>query len=395
MPGPSDLLPGKKGVDYHFVQYGGKVYVVYRVKVGNRWVNTTWRVEKEDYKALGIKPEGLRTISRTAFKSLNVFGSASEIARGDSAVHPFQKYIGKLKELHGNVSWMGNKEFMSVMLMGWAENWSAEELRQRLTRTKWYQSRTNYQRSWELDTSRADRKAQTERMSIQMKEALRQLYGPDFDIDGVVDMQRLKKQIDQVASGKWGSPEDGFAVWLDQARRDAEKVEGSVAWIERQQQLEDQRGFLNRPEDMFEQIREQALQWLGPKGMPDRETLTQWSQDLVSETRSDGDWQQFLRNQAKALYPWLGPNETWTDRASSYRAIAEDELGRPIPWNDGLLQQIGGANDDGTPTGAAVSYDDFVRLIREKDEWWGTDKAEEEGFELYNYLNQTFNGVQV
>ena len=31
---------------------------------------------------------------------------------------------------------MDNKEFMSVMLMGWAENWSAEELRQRLTQTK-------------------------------------------------------------------------------------------------------------------------------------------------------------------------------------------------------------------------------------------------------------------
>jgi hypothetical protein len=338
----------------------------------------------------------VRSISRSAFRSLNVFGSASEIAGLEGDVHPFQQYVRKLKELHGDVSWLNNRQFMSVMLMGFAENWSAEELRQRLTQTKWYQNRTSYQRSWEMDMNEADRGAQLQTWEARMKEALRQLYGPDITPEEAgFDMTKFQKQIEQVASGKWGSPEDGFALWIESARRQAEKVEGTVAWIERQQQLEDQRGFMNRPEDMFEQIREQAMQWLGPKGLPDRQTLMKWAQDLVSETRSDGDWQKYLRQQAKALYPWLGPEEGWMDRASVYKSIAEDELGRSVNWDDGLLYKIGATDQDGAPTGAALSYDDFTRMIRQTNEWWGGDKAQEEGFELFNYLNEAFNGVTV
>lgn len=391
----NDMLPGKQGVDYHFVRFGGKVYVVYRVKLPDgKWINTTWRVEEKDFKALGVNADAVRSISKSAFRALNVFGSASEIAMGDKDVHPFQQYLRKLRELHGDVSWLHNQQFMSVMLMGFAENWSAEELRQRLTQTKWYQNRTNYQRQWEMDTSKADRKAQIDVWGARMKEALQDLYGPDITPEeSGFDMTKFKKQIEQVASGKWGSPEDGFAVWLEGARKQAEKIEGTVAWIERQQQLEDQRGFLNRPEDMFEQIRQDAMQWLGPRGLPDRQTLMGWAKDLVSEVRSDGDWQKFLRQQAKALYPWLGPDEMWMDRASVYKSIAEEELGRAVKWNDNLLYEFGGVGPDGAPTGAAMSYDDFTRLVRSKPEWWGGDKAEQEGFELYNYLNETFNGV--
>jgi hypothetical protein len=393
----NDLLPGKEGVDYHFVKYGDKVYVVYRIEVApGRFVNTTWRVDKGDFKALGIDPGKVRGISKKAFRSLNVFGAASEIARGEKDVHPFQKYIRQLKELHGDVSWLHNREFMSVMLMGWAENWSAEELRQRLTQTKWYQNRTSFQRAWEMDMNDADRDASLGVWNARMKEALRQLYGPDITPEEAgFDMKKFEDQVKRIASGKWGSPEEGFAVWLESARRDAEKIEGTVAWIERQQQLEDQRGFMNRPEDMFEQLREDAMQWLGPRGMPDRQTLRKWSEDLVSELRSDGDWQKFLRKQAQALYPWLGPDETWMDRASVYRSIAEEELGRAVTWDDGLLYQIGGTDGDGAPTNEALSFDDFTRLIRSKDEWWKSDNAQQKGFELHNYINEVFQGVRV
>ena len=391
------MLAGKEGVDYHFVRYGDRVYVVYRVQIEpGKWVNTSWRVDKSDYDALGVNPAKVKRISKAGFKALNVFGSASEISGLDADTHPFQQYIRKLKELHGNVSWLDNKQFMSVMLMGFAENWSAEELRQRLTQTKWYQNRTDFQRTWELETTEADREAQTNTWKERMMEAVRELYGPAMNPEEAgFDMKAFQKQVERIASGKLGDPQDGFASWLADARRAAEKIEGTTAWIDRQQQLEEQRGFMNRPEDVFEQIRQDAMEWLGPKGIPDKQTLMGWAQDLVSEKRSDGDWQKFLRKQATSLYPWLGPDEKWMDRAGTYKNIMEDELGRAIGWDNKYLYQLGQTDADGKPTGAVLSYDDFARTIRQTDEWWGGSKANEEGFNLYNYLNETFNGVAV
>lgn len=396
MPQGPNLLPGKKGVDYHFVSYKGQVYVVYRVKVGDKFVNMSWKVEKDDYKAFGVSPGSVRGINRSAFRSLNYFGSASELDIRDKDTHPFQQYIRKLRELNGNVSWLGNKEFMSVMLMGFAEGWSAEELRQRLTRTKWYQNRTAYQRTWELDKSKGDRQADMKLWETRMLEAVRELYGPNVSLEEAgFDREKLKNDVKKLASGVWGSPEDGFATWLETQRRQAEKIEGTTAWIERQQAIEEQRAFMNRPEDVFEQIREEAMRWLGPKGLPDRQTLQAWAQDLVSEKRSDGDWQKFLRQQARALYPWLGPDEAWQDRASVYKNIMEEELGRSVNWNDGMLYELGAADANGVPTNTPLSFDEFAIKVRKKPEWWQSARAEEEGFELYNELNSVFNGVQV
>jgi len=397
MPDPKDkpgLLPGKEGTDYRFVKYGDKVYVVYRVKLPNgKFVNTTWRVEKDDFKALGIDPAKVAKIGQPQFKSLNVFGSSSEIARANRDEHPFDQYLKETRERYGNVSWLGNREFMSVMLMGWAENWSAAELEQRLKRTKWYQGRTDRRRAWELDMSKSDRQNELKLWNTRVSDTLDDLYGPNVDWRGTIKMTELKKVAENIASGKWGDPEEGLETWLRNARTKAEKVEGSAAWIERQQKEEEQRGFMNRPEDVREQLRQDAFKWLGPKGMPDNETLRGWAQDLVSEKRSDGDWQKFLRTQARNLYPWLGTDEAWQDRASSYKSIAEENWGQPIKWDNPMLTQLGQFGADGQPTGKALGYDEFEKLVRSKPQFWSGPKAKEEGFDLFNQLNNVFNGV--
>lgn len=392
----ASVLPGKEGTDYHFVNYGGQVYVVYRVKLADgKWVNTTWRVDKEDYKALGVNPSKVRKIARPAFRALNVFGSSSEIAKSGSDEHPFQTYMKHLREVNGQVSWLGDKQFMSVMLMGWAENWSAEELRQRLTRTSWYKSRTDYQRQWELETAPGQRDAEKNVWETRMMGALEDLYGPNTSLkEAGFNKDTFANNVDKLASGKWGAPADGFEVWLQGERERAEKIEGTTAWMEKQQALEEQRAFMNRPEDVAEQLRQQATEWLGPRGVPDQQTLSNWASRLVSEKASDADWETYLRTQAKNLYPYLGTEERWQDRASAYKNIAEQELGRTLTWDDDLLYSIGEKGTDGAPTGAAMNYDAYTRLVRSQDEWWKTSNAASEGFDLFNALNNTFQGVQ-
>jgi len=390
MPQLTASLPGIRGKDYRFVVYGGRVYVVYTVKLPNgRRVLMSWRVDKGDYKAFGIEPGKLQKISKNQFQNLNFFGDVSEITGGEPGEHPFQKYLRKLRELHGNVSWLSDREFMSVMLMGFVEQWSDAELRQRLSRTRWYQSRTNAQRTWELELSKAEKRNAINTWSERMVDALEELYGPAFSLqEAGIDSTDLKKSAEAIASGKWGDPTEGFEIWLGQERDKAEKVEGSAAWISLQTELEEQRAFMNRPEDMFEQLRQDAMMWLGPAAVPSTEILQSWSERLVSGVASEADWQQWIQQQAQSLYPFLGPNETWQDRASAYKRIVEETWGMPITWDDPILGRIGEG-------GEALSYDEFTKLARQDDRFWQGPVAREEGFDLFNYLNQVFQGVGV
>lgn len=396
MPGWGGL-PGTRGTDYHLVKGpNGQVYAVYRVKIADgKYVNVTWKVSRDQFRALDINPEKIRKVGRQAVRSLNIFGDASEIVRrGADDEHPFQTYVSHLKELHGDVSWLGNKEFMSTMLMGWAENWTAAELQQALTQTGWYQKRTEYQRTWELDKSEGQRKAEINSWESRVTSALEDLYGEAMSLDEAgVKPEDITAWAKRIASGELGDPSDGFESWFARMQNKAEKVEGSAAWIARQQELEQQRAFWNRPEDVREQLRQEAFQWLGPAGVPDGETLMTWAEKLVSETRSDADWQKFLRQQAQNLYPWLGPEESWQDRASVYKSIAEDELGTSIGWDDNVLRNLGQVDDNGAFTGTALSFDEFSQQLRSSDRWWGTKKARDEGFGLVSFLTERFQGV--
>lgn len=389
------LLPGVKGRDYEFVKYGGKIYVVYTVRLPNgKQVRMSWRVSPEDFAALGIEPQRVRTIGRAQHQALAFFGDASEIAGGDPNEHPFQKYVRKLRELHGGVSWLGDRQFMSIMLMAYAEGWSAQELQQRLTRTRWYQQRTAAERTWELDMSKAERQASVNTWQQRMVDALQELYGPGFTLqEAGVDSASLKATARQIASGKWGDPSEGFELWLAQERQRVEQIEGTAAWIDLQAQLEQQRAFLNRPEDVFEQIRQDAIAWLGPAALPDTEVLRNWAKRLVSGEASDADWAQWIQQQARALYPFLGPNETWQDRASAYKRIVEENWGMPIGWDDPVLTRLGQVDDAGKPTGAAMPYDEFTAYIRSQPQFWQGPVAQREGFDLLATLQSIFTGV--
>lgn len=389
------VLPGTRGQDYKYVKFGGNIYVVYEVKLPNgRNIRMSWKLDPKDYKAYGVDAGKVGTISRAQHRSLAFFGDASEIQGGSPGEHPFQKYLRKLRELHGNVSWMGDQGFMEIMLMGYAENWSTAEIQQRLTRTQWYQSRNAAERSWELDMSKADRASSTKTWQTRMGEAVDEMLGPGMSrAEAGYNDKALGDMAEKVASGKWGDPSEGFEVWLAQERKKLEKVEGSAAWIERQQTLEEQRQYLNRPEDIFEQIRQEAMSWLGPKAIPDSSVLRSWAERLANGKASEGDWQEYMRKQAQALYPFLGPNEQWQDRASAYKRIVEETWGQPVGWDNKMLGHLGQVGDDGKFTGQAMPYDEFTQMVRQDDRFWRGPVAKEEGFNLFNFLNSTFSGV--
>jgi len=386
-------LPGVKGKDYYFVRYGDRIYVVYTVTLeGGKTLEMSWRVDPDQYKAFGIKPGQIRTISGGVFRNLNHMGSAGELERGK---HPFQQYLDRLRKRYGPVSWLEDKQFMSVWLEGWVERWSGEMIADKLRRTHWYKSRTDRQVEWELKLSPAQKRAEMKGWIAQVQDTLRGLYGPDFDLKELgFDAKRIKNIAERIASGKWGSPDEGYQTWLSTATRQAEKTQGSSAWIDLQQELESNLEFLNRPEEMLGVLRDDAFRWLGPDGVPTDEVLMKWAENLVGQVKTQAEWEQFLKNRAGKLYPFLGENEPWQDFADPYKAMAERLWGQPLGWEDPALQHLGVTDDRGQPTGAPMSFHEWEVFLRSDDRFYTSDVGYEEGFGLADYLNNIFLGVE-
>ncbi len=393
---PSRAFPGAFGKDYRFVSYGGKVYVVYFMPMaGGKNLQISWRLSDEDAKALGVKQGKIQHISQAGFKNLHFFGDWSEV-RNDvlPEEHPFKTYLRKLHELHGNVSWLQDDQFLSVMMMGWAEGWSEAELQKRLERTHWYQSRTDRQRAWEMDLNTAQRKAETKTWTTQVSDALREMYGVGFDLaDQGITQQQIGKWATDIASGKWGDPGEGFQLWLSSQQHKAEGIEGTPAWISMQNKLEEQRQFANRPEDKFQDLRTEARYWLGPMGVPSDDTLKRWADDLTTGKSSDADWKQFIQKRASKLYPYLDAETPWQEFADPYKATLEKLWGKPVNWDHPLLQSLGATDANGKDTAAPLSFHQFELNARQDPQFWEGPVARQEGFDLYQLLNQTFTGV--
>lgn len=397
MPGTTNhILPGVKGKDYHFVKNGGQVYVIYDVQQpGIPHFKMSFKIDPRDYDAYGISPGQVNVVNNATFKNFQHVGNASEIILNGTD-HPFDQYLQHLKEINGGVSWLNDKTFVGTMLEGYLKGWTSTETQQALQGTQWFQNRTQTQRDWALNLSRADRNAAVKGVVAQMQDQLKQLYGPGWTLkDANLNQKQLEQLAQNIASGKFGTVDEGFQLWSQHAQNHAEQIQGTPAWIAAEQQQEQINQFNNRPEDMFQQIKQQSEQWLGPNGTPDVGTLQSWANKLVVGTSSSADWEQYLQKQASSLYPWLNPGETWQDRASSYKNIAEQQLDGPVNWNDKLLSNLGQMDANGKATGGAMSYDDFTKAVRSDGRFWQGSTAANETYSLFNRLNATFNGQGV
>lgn len=391
-----DYLPGQYGTDYRFVVRGGKTYVVYKTPIKrNRQISMSWRIKNKDLEHYGATGGRVTKISREAFHKIQFFGEAGDItATSGKDTHPFQTYIRELRSQNPSASWLGDQEFMGTMLEGFAEGWDAARLSGALKTTKWYQSRTDRERDWEV-MSKAQQKAEIGAFESRMAEAAQDILGPGFTLaDAGIDSEKFKNQARKVVGGAWGDPEYGFLLWQTNLQNAAEKMEGTLAWVSAQQELQAKNEFLNQPENMKEQLRLDAMEWLGPQGVPDDATLTSWANRIVIGTDSEADWQTYVQQQARALYPWLGSNERWQDRASSYKNIAEKLTGKPMGWESPLLAKLGATDQAGVPSGAALAYDDYERVVRSTDDFWTGGVARDETFSLLEQVDGMFRGVR-
>lgn len=391
-----DLLPGEQGKHYQLVRYNGRTYVVYKVDVGRKSVRVAWRIQPKDFDKHGFEEGVGRQITKAQMKNLQVFGTSDEIVRRKGGnKHPFKKWIEELDAIYGGTSILKNKETLGILVSGFLEREDPGITEAKLRKSKWYQKRTAYEREWEMVKTAAERQQVLKRTTEDVRLALDEIYGT-VNWRNHVNEDQVENWATNIASGKWDEPRAALNSLINRLTRKAEKVEGTTAWQAKQEEAISAREFRNRPEEMFEQVRQQAINWLGYHGTPDRATMKKMAEDLAFARMSQAEFEQYLRKRKQELYPYLDPNESFMDRQSVFKSIAENLLGTTLSSRDKLLRDFAAKDESGQVLAngkQAMSAWDFEKLVRSDDRFWTSKTATEEGFGLYNMLNETFNGV--
>jgi hypothetical protein len=397
-PSANQWLPGKQGRDFSVVRHNGKQFAVYRIKVAGNSVRLAVKLPsgKKQLEGMGIKPGQGRHITNRQAKGIQFLGGADELVVHGEDRNPLKSFTRAISRQYKGTGLLKNDEVMGVLVGGSVLGMSQGEIQGLLKNTKWFKNTTRYARQWAMELTPKERRTQVDSFTHKLEESLEAMYGAGWRKNYRGD---IKKQAHSIASGKYGAmgnPDDAFNMWLEDTTDRAAKVEGTPAWMDAQQALIDLRQFKNRPEEMFETIRSQAIEWLGPRGKMDNATLKKWASELAFAKKSEADWQQQIRKTKQALYPYLDPDEKWMDRAGIYKNIAEQVLGEPMNWDDRLFGNFTAKDDQGAPIGNGqqpMSSWDFERAVRADSRFNASKQAHDSVSSLTSFLGNRMLGA--
>lgn len=400
--GHNYFLPGIKGKDFHVERYNGHTYVTYVIHVKGNRVTMTLRVPDDKLRAYGLKDGEGRALTRHQFRNRNFFGSAQDLLVHGENRHPFRSFIEDISAIYGGTGLLKNKEVMSTVLTAYAEQWSDERLSGALRQTKWAQKTTDYQQSW-IIKSEAQKKSDIDAARVSLEQVLREKYGNDWTKYFPNHKELLDKWAEKVARGTLhatGDPGKALTFFDLHMEKKASRIEGTPAWLQAQQAKQAINAEQNRPEDIFEQLRAQTAVSLGYSGKDqsrlDNDTLQRWANQLASGRKSQADFDQYLRSQKQALFPYLDPDQTWQDFASPFKSQAEQLLGTSLGWDDKLFNDFTKTDKDGNPVRdgeVPLSAYDFEKRIRDDHRFWSGRVAKEEGEGLVSLLQQNLLGI--
>ena len=361
-----DHLPGKLGNDYHFVKGpGGTVKVVYQMDIsGPKKGSIAFTIPKEMYDRYNVDPDKVKTLSAQQMKNLKGFGPINEIKlrRGE---HPFQGWLRSMKQKFGMApSMLRDKEVMQTLYAAHLGQWDSTELLGALQQTKWYDTKTKERIDWLFSTGSADKKTKINTATNTLADYTRSVFGSvDWTKHGLGE-DRLKKWALNISSGRVGWDLTEAKSRIDEIARG---IQGTALWADEERASQGALEEVQEWEDIFEKYRAMNIEHLGPSGRSSKEILTKWAKRRASGEVSDGDYQEFLRKQRADLYPYISGDRTWQQFADPYKASLQRIMGdnASIDWNHELLSDLGGKDNNGKPTGAALSLYDFTKMARD------------------------------
>lgn len=382
---------GRKGKDYIIVRRDGRQYALYTYNISGNKVEVLLRVPKGEENRYGVNPNEGRTISDKRWAKAEVIGGADELPLKNMPKDALKEVQRYLERVYGPSAVTEDDQVMAVFIGAEMLNYSPEEIAGSLRRTTWFKNSSEWERRFVRDFSPEERREQIRNSKQDVIQALENTYGMDWltHLKGL-GIKTPMKQIDewarQIASGELGGdPGEGLERFFRRQEVKAREIAGTPAHMAWESEQEELLAFANRPEDMRERLRGESITWLGQDKQETSRlsgsTLDQWAADLVSGTKSEGDWQQFLRDKMKQLFPYFDPNLSFTVQADPYKSLLEATIGDTVDWSDSMLRDFSQLDDNGKPTGNAMSLRDFTLLARDPKK---NPRAYSEGTPLFD-----------
>lgn len=385
-------LLGEKG-EHYVIRRGpaGAYLAVYSFKIEGETFKIAVQIPKGKLGRYGVKEGEGKLLTKAQMKNVHNIGWADELSQyvrqGDGhMVKALERY---LRNQYGGNPMLQNDEVMATVISNSLFGWQPGEFEQQLRNTKWYNNTNGWQRTWDTTMSATERRQITDSTLQKVVNSLEATYGFDWMTKIEGGMGKAKKWAEQIASGKWGTPDDGLGFWGEKQFDKAVEIQGTPAWISRQKQEEADRSYLNRPEDKSEQLRQDMLARFG-RVIVGKKERDSWATDIVTGVKPESDWEDFMRQQMKTLYPEMDPNIDFTAQGAPFKAMLEQTMGTPVGWDHPLLTSFAGLDDNGKPTGSMMSLYDYQLKIRDPDL---NPSAYEQGTPLYDQSADRLAGI--
>lgn len=395
-------LPGKKWRDFKvLIGPNGKQRIVYEYKFGNNIVEVgLWAPnDRAKLERMGIKPGEGKKITLAQAKRIQMVGTAGELIIHGEDRGPLNAVVRDIKRSYKGTEILDNDEVLGIIIAQATLGLSNQAVQGLLRNTGWYKRTTEWQRHWNLDLKDADRQSYIDTYSQMLKNDLKSTYG--YDWQQYVDPSKVEEWASKIASGKWGTsgdPASGREFWLSRQINKAEKIEGTTAWMRKQQELIAEGEFYNGPEDLSEKLRGDVIQWLGYSGKDkaklDNDAIQRWSEDLFFERKSDDQWADYLRSLHQQYYKYLDPDVPFLDFQSGFKSRAEEVLGTALSADDALITDLAARDADGRRiSDQAMSFADFDEMVRRDERFRSSRFAGDRVDEFTSLFNSMFNGV--
>jgi len=312
-----------------------------------------------DYDLAGFQEEGARYFGGVDILSLQnmIGGGKTEVLtsaqNGFGSMAAF--WESALKVL-GNPDARNDAEIQKIIVTRMQRPTMSEtEFRALLQGTKWYQQRTEKQRTWN-DMGEADRKREVDDTKAKLRESYLETFGRYPD-DSMID-----GWANDVASGQLG-----YGAVIDAMRRQAAGDPESPWSRTLRSEDENRRRRGQEITDLTGQLRQQAERW-GVR-LTD-ESLKAWSNDIVTRNKSEVDFEELMKDQAMALYPNKPRELATVDYAQSWmssysRLLEKSDATVFNPLVQSAMQR-------------GVNLADFEVELRKRPEWMETKNAQDQ-----------------
>lgn len=235
---------------------------------------------------------------------------------------------------------------------------SDSELQGLLRTTNYYKKLTDKQREWN-DLSDAERNVRVDDAAAQLADTYLREVGAQINFDD----ETLRTWALNVASGKVGVG-SALMSWIrPKAKENPESP--YMRTVRNEQENQRKRGV--DASNQAGQARALAERW--GVNMSDQ-SLTEWGLKIISNEASQKDFEDYLRKQAKVLYPWkdeaiptMDAAQPWID---TYGRVLE--TGNPSLFNPVVQQAL--------TTGMPLF--EFEKQLKSRPEWLQTSNANQE-----------------